>query len=246
MTYVVISLIASTLFITALALALRRHGHGQHGRPRRQDRRPARAACAQAFAVLLARRVRHQGRAVPAVLLAARQLPGRAVGGHRRVRRAAHQGRRLRDDPQPDAAVRRRQPPGDADARARRADDGGRHPRRDRPGRRQADPVVQHRQPHRLHGDGAGPVLRRRPRRGDLLHDAPHRGEDHAVPHRRPDRARRRLVAAQPARQPGPHGAGGRRAVPAAGADARRRPAAVGLRAQARARSRPASTSAST
>ena len=56
----------------------------------------------------------------------------------------------------------------------------------------------------------------------DLLHDAPHRGDDDVVPDRRADRARRRVVAAQPPRQPGPLGAGHRRAVPRPGAGPRR------------------------
>ena len=81
---------------------------------------------------------------------------------------------------------------------------------------------------------GSGVVLRRRDRRRRLLHDAPHRREDDVVPHRRPDRARRWLVAAQPPRQPGALGAGHRRAVPRAGAGARRGPAVLRVRAEAR------------
>ena len=155
MTYVVISLIASTLFVTALGAALLGDRHGQHGRPRDPDRRAAHRACRRAFAVLLAGRLRHQGRDVPAVLLAARQLPDRAVADHRGVRRAADQGRRLRDHPHPDAVVPRRTPgrPRCCSCVAAR-DDGGRRPRRHRPGRHPPDPVVHDRQPDRLHDHG--------------------------------------------------------------------------------------------
>ena len=139
-------------------------GHGEHGRSRRQDRRPAHRT-APGVRRAARRRVRRQGRDVPAVLVAARQLPDGARPGHRGVRRAAHQGRRLRPHPQRDPVLPGRLPPDRGAAHRRRAHDGGRHPRRHRPGRRQADPVVQHRQPHRLHGDGPGAVQRHRPRR---------------------------------------------------------------------------------
>ena len=108
MTYVVISLLASALFVTALALLYAATGTvnmadlaGKIGEP--AARPPQRLRRAPA------RGVRHQGRPVPAVLLAARQLPDGAVAGGRRVRRPAHQGRRLRHHPHPDAAV-----PGDS------------------------------------------------------------------------------------------------------------------------------------
>ena len=65
-------------------------------------------------------------------------------------------------DPHPDAAVPARRRPATLILVARRAHDGGRRARRHRPGRRQAHPVVQHRQPHRLHGDGSRPLHRRR------------------------------------------------------------------------------------
>ena len=110
MTYVVISLVASALFLTALALHLHGHRHGQHGRPRRAASPSCRPGVQSALRRAAARRVRHQGGAVPAVLLAARQLPDRAVAGDRDLRRAAHQGRRLRHHPHPDAAVPARQP----------------------------------------------------------------------------------------------------------------------------------------
>ena len=53
MTYVVISLVASVLFLLGLAFIVRRHRHRQHGRPRRAHRRAARAACRPALAGLL-------------------------------------------------------------------------------------------------------------------------------------------------------------------------------------------------
>ena len=45
MTYVVISLVASVLFLVALAFTYAADRHGQHGRPRRAHRRPAERAC---------------------------------------------------------------------------------------------------------------------------------------------------------------------------------------------------------
>ena len=91
-----------------------------------------------------------QGGGLPAVVLAAGQLPHRARAGHRRVRRPAHQGRRLRDHPHPDAAVPRQPahrpaPVGGAAHPARR------HPRRGRPDRHQANAVLHPGQPHRVH-----------------------------------------------------------------------------------------------
>ena len=70
---------------------------------------------------------------------------------------------------------------------------------------------------------------------GDPLHGPPHRGDDDAVPRRRVDRARRRQQPDDRARRHGAVGTGGRRAVPRPGAEPRRHPAAVGLRPQVRA-----------
>ena len=100
MTYIVISLIASTLFVTALALLYsatgtvnmadlaNRIGELPPG-VRSAMRRPARG------------RLRHQGRDLPALLLASRQLPHGAIADHRGLRRPPHQGRRLRDRSDP-------------------------------------------------------------------------------------------------------------------------------------------------
>ena len=183
-------------------LALRGDGHRQHGRLGGQDRCPP-GRPRSSVRCPARRRLRHQGRAVPAVLVAPRQLSRGAVGGHRGVCRPTDQGRGVRADPHADAVVQSGRSSSHTAARTRRLDNGGRDPRRPRSGRRQAHPVVQHRQPHRLHGDGLGVVLRRRDRRRRLLHTASHRGEDDTVPHRRPDRARRWVIAAQSPRQPG-------------------------------------------
>ena len=154
MTYVVISLIASTLFITALALLYSATGTvNMADLAVRIGELPS--GIATAFAVLLARRLRHQGRHLPVVLLAARQLPHRAVAHHRGLRRPADQGRRVRHRPHADPVLHRRHPAGDAAPRPGRRDDGGRRPRRDRAGRRPPDPVLHDRQPDRLHDHGA-------------------------------------------------------------------------------------------
>ena len=105
--YVMVSMVSSLIFLIGIALGLRGHRHPEHGRDgpcgsttsRRHPHRALRGA---------ARRVRHQGRGVPAVDLAARLLPHRAGAGHRGVRRPAHQGRCVRDHPRALAAVPRR------------------------------------------------------------------------------------------------------------------------------------------
>ena len=81
-------------------------GH-RHGQPRPAVGAPAGAAARRPAgpAAAAAHRVLDQGRGLPAVGLAARLLPDRAGAGHRRVRRLADQGRRVRDHPHPDAAV---------------------------------------------------------------------------------------------------------------------------------------------
>ena len=125
--------------------------------------------------------------------------PTAPVAGDRRLRRPAHQGRRLRDPAHADAAVPRL---------ARRssrvllvlavADDGRRHPRRDRAGRPQAAAVVHDRQPHRLHAARArASASTAGPGRRGPLHRPPHRRADDAVPRRRAGRAARghRLAA---------------------------------------------------
>ena len=104
-------LLSSVLFLVAIAHDLRRHRHGQHGADLADQ---ARRSCPRrpqlVLQVMLLRGLRHQGRGLPAVGLAARLLPDRAGAGHRGVRRPADQGRRLRDHPHRDAAVPRRRP----------------------------------------------------------------------------------------------------------------------------------------
>ncbi|CAA9250101.1 MAG: Na(+) H(+) antiporter subunit D, partial [uncultured Acidimicrobiales bacterium] len=213
---------------------LRRHRHREPGRPRRPPRRH-RPGDPQRPGAHAARRVRGQGRHLPALLVAARQLPHGAVPGHGDLRRLAHEGRGLRHHPHPDAAVPRRRglrgPPRD-----RGADDGGRRPRGHRTERREAHPQLPHRQPDRLHDPRPRPVQRGRHRRRHLLHRPPHRREDDAVPRQRVDRGERRDRRAQPAERPHAPSARRRRAVRPAGAVARRHPALLRVRRQAGAR----------
>ncbi len=126
---------------------------------------------------------------------------------------------RVRHHPHPDAAVPGRHPPGDPAAGAGGGHDAGGRAGRHRPGRREAGPVVPDREPHRLHDHGAGPVQRGRPGRRGAVHGAPHRGQDRAVPDRRPDRARRRVEPPGAARGHGEDRARARGAVPGAGAE---------------------------
>ena len=92
MTYVVISLRVLRRVHHCARPALRGDRHGEHGRPRRADARAVRR-CADRVLAAPAAGVRHQGRSVPALLLAARQLPDRTRPGDGDLRRPAHQGR---------------------------------------------------------------------------------------------------------------------------------------------------------
>ena len=246
MTYVVISLLASTLFLTALALHLRGDRHGQHGRPRRSrsatlpDRAAAaRSPCCCSSCSASRRRCSRCSSGCPT-----------ATRPRRRRSPRCSPGCSPRSASTPSSAPRRccsRPTAGRPRCCSSLAglDDGGRRPRRHRPGRRQADPVVQHRQPHRLHGDGA---RRCSPSPGwpaaifYIVHHIVVKttlflvggliehvgGSSRAEPARRHGRARRRSLAVL---------------FLAAGAEPRRHPAAVGLRRQVRRWSRPASTS---
>ena len=132
-------------------------------------------------------RVRHQGRLVPVVLLAARLVPH--ASGSRRcpARRPAHEGRRLRDDPGVHAAL----PgsvgeclhgvPGDVGRH-----DGGGPDRRPRPARFAAGAVVQSGRTHRLHDRRSRAVDTGRARRLDPVRAASHAGDLDAVPGERP------------------------------------------------------------
>ena len=53
MTYVIINLLASTLFVIGHRLGLRGHRHGEHGRPVGQDRRAARRCPQTALSLFL-------------------------------------------------------------------------------------------------------------------------------------------------------------------------------------------------
>jgi hypothetical protein len=125
MTYVVISLLASTLFMAVLALVYAATGTvNLADLSVRLAELPDGRRTALAVAMLVVFGIK--AGSVPAVLLAARQLPDGAVPGHRGVRRPAHQGRRLRHHPHPDAAVPRPRAHG-LILVDRRGDDGGGH-----------------------------------------------------------------------------------------------------------------------
>ncbi len=82
-TYVVVSLMSSLVFLAAIALVYAATGTVNMAQLAvRLGELPGHAAAA---AVDAAGRLRHQGRGLPAVVLAARQLPDRTRAGHRAV-----------------------------------------------------------------------------------------------------------------------------------------------------------------
>ena len=94
--YVTINLIASSIFLTALGLL-----YGATGTLNMAELARVWPTISTPGVDTRARgavpdRVQHQGGAVPAVLLAARLVSHASGGGRRGVRRAPHQGRRLR------------------------------------------------------------------------------------------------------------------------------------------------------
>ena len=92
MTYVVISLIASVLFLVALALTYAATGTvNMADLAGRIADLPSGLRAALAGLLLVVFGIK--AAIAPAVLLAARQLPDRAVGGDGDLRRAAHEGR---------------------------------------------------------------------------------------------------------------------------------------------------------
>jgi hypothetical protein len=161
--YVTINLVSSAFFLSGRRHPLRPDRHAEHGRPGRPAARARPAGDDHHGRDAPPRRVRHQGRDLPALLLAAGELPHAAGGGQRHLRRAAHEGRRLRAHPRLHAPVRRRRglhP--HPDHGHRRADDGRRRARGGGPARGATDPQLPHRQPDRLHDHGARAVHRRR------------------------------------------------------------------------------------
>ena len=101
-TYIIVSLVSSLFFLSAIALIYGATGTVNIAQlsvriaelPDERAAHPAPAA---------AHRVRHQGGGLPALVLAARLVPDGARTGHRGVRRPAHEGRRLRHHPHRDA-----------------------------------------------------------------------------------------------------------------------------------------------
>ena len=154
MTYIVISLVASTLFVTALALL-----YSATGTVNMADLASASTSChrasARAFAVLLLVVFGIKAAVFPLFFWLPDSYPTAPspitavfaglltkVGVYAIIRTQLL----LFTD---DAAARHPAP------RGRRRDDGHRRARRHRPGRHPAHPVVHHREPDRLHGHGA-------------------------------------------------------------------------------------------
>ena len=94
--------------------------------------------------------------------------------------------------------------------------------------------LLLHREPDRLHRHGPRPVHARRVGGGRVRDRPPHRRQDDAVPRRWPRRAHRRLEPSAAPRRARCGRPGGRRAVPAAGAQPGGDPAVLGVPGQAR------------
>ena len=137
MTYVVISLVASTLFVTALAVRLRGDRHGEHGRPRRRRSPSCRPASRTGVRGAAARRVRHQGRRCSRcssgcpTAIRPHPAPITAVFAGLLTKVGVYAIIRTQTLLFPTGRTA-----GHAAARARRAHDGRRRARRHRPGRR--------------------------------------------------------------------------------------------------------------
>ena len=120
MTYVVINLIALDAVRDRRRPALRRHRHGEHGRPGRADGRRCPTGVRAAFALLLFVVFGIKAAVFPLFFWLPDSYPTAPDGGHRRVRRPAHQGRRVLHHPHPDAARSPSDRPVGAPARDRR------------------------------------------------------------------------------------------------------------------------------
>ena len=109
MTYVVISLLASTLFVTALALLYSATGTVNMADLADQIRELP-DGLQSAFAVLLVVVFGIKAALFPLFFWLPDSYPTAPVADHRGVRRAPHQGRDLRHHPHPDAVLPARQP----------------------------------------------------------------------------------------------------------------------------------------
>jgi len=139
--YVTLNLISSALFLAAVGML-----YGAAGTLNMADLAIGAARPHHDAGDSVPDRVRHQGRGLPALLLAARIVSHAARGGVGYLRRAAHQGGRVRPHPRLHAAVRaghRLHP--HADPCHRRDDDDHGRARRGGAGPVPSHPVVPHR-----------------------------------------------------------------------------------------------------
>ncbi len=180
---------------------LRRHRHGQHGAARRADprarrRRPPRASGCGSWWSSAPR---------PPSFPLFSWLPDSYPTAPTTITAVfagpAHQDRRLLADPVPHPHRHGRS--GSGHPGRRRHHDDRRRRRRAGPGRREAHPVVPHRQPDRLHADGPRPVHRGRRRRGDPVPGPSDPDQDRAVPRRRAHRGGGGHLGAGPGRRSG-------------------------------------------
>ena len=124
MTYVVISLLASVLFVALLAFVYASTGTMNMAElSERIGDLPDGLRSALAVLMLVVFGIKAAD--LPAVLLAAGQLPDGALAGDGHIRRAADQGGRVRHHPHPDAAVPALHPAGDLAAGPGGGHDGG-------------------------------------------------------------------------------------------------------------------------
>ena len=119
MTYIVISLVASTLFVTALALLYSATGTvNMADLAQRLDELPS--GVRTAFAVLLVVVFGIKAAVFPLFFWLPDSYPTAPIADHRRVRRSADQGGRVRHHPHAAAVVHRRDAAGNASPRRRR------------------------------------------------------------------------------------------------------------------------------